>query len=100
LSDNPDKPVREYPEFNRHVYGIAAAPDGSSFLIGGLGGDASAPSVVVNSYDDTGNLTAPLPQLRYGEEPCFIYDPSGTVVFYYTQGDAPSRSWTLAMPSL
>jgi WD40 repeat protein len=88
--------VREFTDFPRGFHGIRAAPDGSSFVLAGLGSDTERPAVLANAYDSSGALLGSLPRVEPPEPISIEYDPTGTVLFYATA----SRTWVLAMPSL
>jgi serine/threonine protein kinase/WD40 repeat protein len=100
LAEDPLTSVREYPECNQHVHAIVAAPDGSSFAIGGVGLEAGKPVVHARVYGRDGAPLGDLPRLEYPEQPWFHYDPSGSMLLFYTGATEHPRDWMLAVPSL
>src|SRR5262249_40074125 len=46
LRGAPLTPLHEFTDFQWHVHGIRAAPDGSSFIVGGVGGTTEKPAAI------------------------------------------------------
>ena len=92
LAENENKPLAEIRDFSRIVRGIAAAPDGSCFVIDGIGGKGR----MIKVFNTTGKELYEIPQQLVSQFAVLVIDPVSKVMAVFSDEDQRATLWQLA----
>jgi WD40 repeat protein len=95
LAVSAEKPLAEIRDFSRNVLGIAAAPDGSCFVIDGIGGPGGQ-SRMIKVFDASGRELYEIPNQLVSPFAVLAIDPVGKVMAVFSDEDQHATLWQLA----